>query len=73
MRDKAVKMSQRKPTNSILSFDDLLNDKNDWLAEENSESDEIGNNLDELCGEEEEIDSKVPTKVRNELKRPKTI
>ena len=65
MRDKAVKMSQRKPTNSILSFDDLLNDINDWLAEENGESNEIGDNLDAQCREEEEIDSKVLTKVRN--------
>ena len=65
MRDKAVKMSQRKPTNSILSFDDLLNDINAWLAEENGESNEIGDNLDAQCGEEEEIDSKVLTKVRN--------
>ena len=43
-----VKMSKRKLTNSILSFDDVLNDINDWLAEENSENDEIGDNLDEL-------------------------
>ena len=50
-------MSKRKSTNSVLSFDDVLNDINDWLAEENGENDEIGDNLDELCGEEEEIDS----------------
>ena len=35
----------------------MLNDINDWLAEENGENDENGDNLDELCGEEEEIDS----------------
>ena len=51
-------MSKRKSTNSALAFDDVLNDRNDWLAEENRENDEIGDNLDELCGEEEEIDSK---------------
>ena len=49
-------MSKRKSTNSVLSFDDVLNDINDWLAEENGENDEIGDNL-ELWGEEEEIDS----------------
>ena len=43
-------MSKRKSTNFILSFDDVLNDINYWLAEENSEKDEIGDNLDELCG-----------------------
>ena len=41
-------MSKIKLTDSILSFDDVLNDINDWLAEENSENDEIGDNLDEL-------------------------
>ena len=50
-------MSKRKPTNSVLSFDDVLNDINDQLAEENGENDEIGDNLDELYGEEEELDS----------------
>ena len=48
-------MSKRKSANSVLSFD-ILNDINDWLAEENDENDEIGDNLDELYGEEE-IDS----------------
>ena len=43
-------MSKKKSTNFVLSFDD------DWLAEENCESDEIGDNLAELCGEEEETD-----------------
>ena len=51
-------MSKRKSTNPALAFDDVLNDRNDWLSEENGENDEIGDNLDELCGEEEEIDSK---------------
>ena len=50
-------MSKRKPTNSVLSFEDILNDINDCLAEENGENDEIGDNIDELCGEEEESDS----------------
>ena len=57
MKDIGVKISKRKSTNSILSFDDVLNDINDWLEEENGETDEIGDNLDELCGEEEGIDS----------------
>ena len=48
MKDIGAKMSKRKSTNSVLSFDDVLNDINDWLAEENSENDEIGDNLDEL-------------------------
>ena len=56
MKDIGVKISKRKSTNYVLSFDDVLNDINDWLAKENYENDEIGNNLDELCGEEEEID-----------------
>ena len=46
MKDIGVKMSKRKSTNSVLSFDDVLNDINDWLAEENVENDEIGDNLD---------------------------
>ena len=50
-------MSKRKSTNSVLSFDDVLNNINDWLAEEIGKNNEIGDNLDELCGEEEEIDS----------------
>ena len=41
----------------VLSFDDVLNDKNDCLAEENGGNNEIGDNLDELCGEEQEISS----------------
>ena len=57
MRDRRVGVSKRKSTKSALSFDDVLNDINDWLAEENSENDEIGDNLDELWDEEEQIDS----------------
>ena len=57
VKDIGVKISKRKSTNSFLSFDDVSNDINDWLAEENGENDETGDNLDELCGEEEEIDS----------------
>ena len=52
-----MKLSKRKLTNFVWSFDDVSNDTNDWLAEENGENDEIGDNLDELCGEEEQIDS----------------
>ena len=48
---------KKNSTNSVLSFDDVLNDINDWLAEENGEKDEIGDNLDDLYGEEEEIDT----------------
>ena len=50
-------MSKTKSTNSDLSFLDVLNDINNRLAEENGENDEIRDNLGELCGEEEEIDS----------------
>ena len=50
-------MLKRKSTNSVLLFDDVFNDINDWLAEENGENDETGDNLDELYGEEEEYDS----------------
>ena len=49
-------MSKRKSTNSVLSFDDVLNDITDWLAEENGENHQIGDNVDEMCGEEK-IDS----------------
>ena len=52
-----MKVSKRKSKCSVLSFDDVLNDINNLLAEENDEIDEIGDNLDELCGEEEETDS----------------
>ena len=62
MKDKRVKMSKRKSTNSALSFDDVLIDINDWLAEENGENNEIGDNLDKLCGEQEEIN---PNQNRN--------
>ena len=57
VEDIGMKMSKRKSTNSVLSFDDVLHNINDWLAEENGENDEIGDNLNELCGEEEETDS----------------
>ena len=50
LKDIEVKMSKRKSTNSVLSFDEVLNDINDQLAEENGENDEIGDNLDELSG-----------------------
>ena len=51
-------MSKRKSTNSVLSFDDVLNDINDQLGEKNGENDQIGDNRDEMCGKEEEINSK---------------
>ena len=41
-------MSKRKSTNCVLSFEDVLNDINDWLTEENSKNDEVADNLDEL-------------------------
>ena len=47
VKDIGVKMSKIKSANSVLSFDDVLNDVNNWLAEENGENDEIGDNLDE--------------------------
>ena len=50
-------MSKRRSANSVLSFDDVLNDINDQLAEEKGENDEVGDNLGELCGEEEDINS----------------
>ena len=59
MKDVRVEISKRKSINSVLSFDDVLNNINDWLAEENGENNEIGDNLDELCSEEEEIDSNL--------------
>ena len=52
VKDVGVKISKRKSANCILSFDDILNDINDWLAEKNGENDKIGENLDELSGEE---------------------
>ena len=59
VKDVRAEISKRKSTNWVLSFDDVLNNVNDWLAEENGENYEIGDNLDELCGEEEEIDSNL--------------
>ena len=53
MKDIGMKISKRKSTNLVLSLDDVLNDINDWLGEENDENNEIGDNLDELCVEEE--------------------
>ena len=58
MKDIGVEMSKRKSTNSALSFDDALN--------YNDENDETGENLDELCGEEEEIDSNPSDKCLDE-------
>ena len=52
VKDNGVKMSRRYQisTSSVLSFDDVLNDMNDWLTEENVENEELGDNLDELWG-----------------------
>ena len=44
VKDIGVKMS-KKSTNSVLSFDDVLNNINDWLAEKNSENNKIGDML----------------------------
>ena len=71
MEDIGVKMAKRKLTNSFLSFDDVLNDINDWLPEKNGENDEIGDNRDELCGEEEEIDSNPSEKCLEEEQQSK--
>ena len=49
-------MSKRKSKSSVILFDYVFNDINHWMAEENGENYEIGDNLDELCGKEEEID-----------------
>ena len=57
MKDIGVTISNRKSKNSVLSYDDVLNDINDYLAKENGGNSEIGDNLDELCGEKEENDS----------------
>ena len=48
---------KKKSTSSVLSFDDVLNDINNWLPEENGENDEIDDNIDEPWGEEEKIHS----------------
>ena len=61
VKDIGLKMSKRKSANSVLSFDDVLNDINGWLAEENGEHDEIGDNLDDLRGEEEEEFDSIPS------------
>ena len=57
MKDIGVKISNRKSKNSVLSSDDVLNDINDYLAKENGENSEIGDNIGELCGEKGENDS----------------
>ena len=45
MKDIGVKMSKRKSTSSVLSFNDVLSDINDWLAIENGKNHEIGDIL----------------------------
>ena len=47
VKDIGVKMSKRKSTHSVLTFDDVLNDINDWMAEENGEKEEIDSNPSE--------------------------
>ena len=34
-------MPKRKSKNSVLSFDEVLSNINDWLADQNSENDKI--------------------------------
>ena len=63
-------MLKRKSTNPVLSFDDVLNEINDWLAEENGENDETGDNLDELSSEEEETDSNPSEECLQEEQQP---
>ena len=41
LKDIGVKMPKRKSKNSVLSFDEVLSNINDWLADENSENDKI--------------------------------
>ena len=41
LKDIWVKMPKRKSKNSVLSFDEVLSNINDWLADENSENDKI--------------------------------
>ena len=69
MKGIGVGMSKIKSKNSVLSFDDVLNDINDWLAVENGENDEVGDNLDEMCSEEEEIDSNLSEECLEEVNR----
>ena len=45
MKAIGEKISKRKPTNSVLSCDDVLNDRNDCLADKNGENDEISYNF----------------------------
>ena len=61
VKDIGMKMLNRKSRNSVLSFDDVLNDINDRLAEENGENDEIGDKSDKLCGEEEGVIDSNPS------------
>ena len=62
VKDIGMKMLNRKSRNSVLSFDDVLNDINDRLAEENGENDEIGDKSDKLCVEEEGVIDSNPSK-----------
>ena len=50
-----------------------LNDIKDWLAEKNGENNEIGDNLDALYSEEEEIDSKEYLEKNSNLKNLKIM
>ena len=70
VKDIGEKILKRKSTNSVLSFDDVLNNIIDWLAEENGENDEIGDNLDEVYGEEEEIGSNASEKCLEAEEQP---
>ena len=53
MKGLGAKISKGISTNFVLSFDDVLSDINNLLAEKSGENDKIGDNLDELCAGEE--------------------
>ena len=66
-KNTGLKISKRKSTNFVLPFDDVLNDINDWLAKKNGKNNGIGDDLDELCAEEEEeVDSNPSEKCLEE-------
>ena len=73
VKNTGLKISKRKSTNFVLSFDDVYNNINDWLAEKNGENNGIGDDLDELCPEEEEIDPNPSEKCLEEEKQSEEI
>ena len=42
-------MSKPKASNSVITFDQVMNDINTWLVDEDCDPYEIGD-LDDLCG-----------------------